>query len=124
MLARAFEVRAAIADGAAPEGPLRRFLYENVEPGFVPRSPEVEAALDAIARHVDARGNGRETRFARLVRLADLDAIAQDLLLSALAPTVRRGFREARTRSVRGYVSTGPERKRSQRPGSAGVFNG
>jgi len=91
LLGHALRVRQVIAgaDEAA-----RRFVTENVEPGFVPRAPEVDAALAAIDAEVTRRLDGQPSRFDRLVRLLDLDPLEVDLLLCTVAPAVRRGFRE------------------------------
>ncbi len=91
LLGHALRVRQVIAgaDEAA-----RRFVDENVEPGFVPRPPEVDAALAAIDAEVTRRLDGQPSRFDRLVRLLELDPLEVDLLLCTVAPAVRRGFRE------------------------------
>ncbi len=98
LLSHALKVRRAIASGASEgretERAFERFLHDNVEPGFVPRSEDVEAALATVDQRVAERTGDRETRFLRLVRLLDLTRLETDLLLCALAPAVRRGFRE------------------------------
>ena len=96
LLAHGLRVRQAVSRGnAGKQAAWERFLHENVEPGFVSRSPDVEQALAHIDAHVAARVQGRETRFTRLLRLLALAPLEIDLLLCALAPAVRRGFREA-----------------------------
>ena len=97
LLAHAWDVRRHLAgDGDTPVGgALHRFLYENVEPGFVPRAAAVDHALAAIDRHVYEQVGDAPTPFSRLLGAADLDRLETDLLLAALAPEVRRGFREA-----------------------------
>jgi hypothetical protein len=96
LLAHALRVRQLMTrGGAGVQAAWERFLHENVEPGFVSRPPELERALAQIDAHVAGRVADRETRFTRLVRLLGLDALEIDLLLCALAPSVRRGFREA-----------------------------
>ncbi|MCE9574758.1 MAG: hypothetical protein K8W52_16535, partial [Deltaproteobacteria bacterium] len=93
MLAAALQVRAAIAgDGGQARA---RFAQDNVEPGMVPWPDEIVATLAAIDREVAARVGERPSRFARLVAVAGLDAVEADLVLAAIAPGVRRGFREA-----------------------------
>ena len=96
LLAHALRVRQLMTrGGSGVQAAWERFLHENVEPGFVSRPPELEQALGQIDAHVRGRVADRETRFTRLVRLLGLDALEVDLLLCALAPSVRRGFREA-----------------------------
>ncbi len=101
LLGHALQVRRAMAAGpddapdSARDRALARFLYENVEPGFVPRSTAVDLALDRIDAAILERTGGRETPFTRLVALLGLGPVEIDLLLCALAPAVRRGFREA-----------------------------
>ncbi|HZS35841.1 MAG TPA: ATP-binding protein [Polyangia bacterium] len=92
LLLRAHEVRGAI--GGGPQA-LERFLRENVEAAFVPRSPEIDAALAQVDAHVAARAGDAPTPFSRLASLLGLDELERDLLLAALAPSARRAFREA-----------------------------
>ena len=96
LLAHALRVRQVVSrGGAGKQAAWERFLHDNVEPGFVSRPPDIEQALAHIDAHVSERAAGQETRFTRLLRLLALDPVEIDLLLCALAPAVRRGFREA-----------------------------
>jgi hypothetical protein len=97
LLAHALEVRVAMTGAGDDRGlrALERFLRENVEPGFVPRPAHVTEALAQVDRGVAERHGARASRFARLTDLLRLDPIEIDLLLVALAPGARRGFREA-----------------------------
>ena len=63
----------------------------------MPRSAAIESALASIDAAVTARRGGRASRFARAAEVLGAGALAQDLLLAAVAPGVRRGFREAMT---------------------------
>ncbi len=92
LLAHATAVRGALGDRTRA---LARFVDDNVEPGFVPRSAPIAAALAAIDRHVAARAGAPADPFATLAARLGAGALAQDLLLAAIAPGVRRGFREA-----------------------------
>ena len=96
LLAHALRVRQAVSRGnAGKQAAWERFLHENIEPGFVSRPADIEQALAHVDAHVAGRVQGRETRFTRLLRLLALEPLEIDLLLCALAPAVRRGFREA-----------------------------
>ncbi|HUH05787.1 MAG TPA: ATP-binding protein [Kofleriaceae bacterium] len=97
LLAHAWDVRRNLAGAAEVpvRGALQRFLHENVEPGFVPRAAEVDRALAAIDLHVAELVGETATPFTRLIAAAELSEMETDLLLAALAPETRRGFREA-----------------------------
>ncbi len=95
LLAHALDVRRAIAKGGGQAGALEGFLHKNREPGFVAHPAAVEQALASVDAHVAERVGARETRFTRLVAMLRLSPLERDLLLAAVAPTVRRGFREA-----------------------------
>lgn len=96
LASHAIAVREAIAGSEGVRGALARFTNENVEPGFIPRPPAIANALDSIDSQLAERYGG-ESRFTRVVELLGLGQLEGDILLAALAPGVRRGYREVLT---------------------------